>query len=864
MAASQVKPVKEDVWIKTFCHGCLSATCALLVHRVDGVVVGMRGDPDNPFNEGRLCPKAYGQIMDLYNPTRPTKPLIRTNPEKGIGVPPRWKEVSWEEALDLAARKLAEVHQEDPSNLCLSTSDVSAMTWMPGPIVGSFGSHNMITCAGHYCATAVHNVPWITVGSFSVDPDIEHCNYLVLWGANYGGALQHHGTPVAMEVADARLRGMKLVCIDPVQASMAAKADEWLPIRPSTDLVLALAWLNVLLNEAEIYDRGHIKQYTNGPYLIVGDGHYLRDEATKKPLMWDPVEGKAKTYDAQFQDVAIEGVYSVNGVSCKPAFQILREHVASCTPEWASPITSLAAKRIRRVAREFGEAARIGSTIVIDGQVLPWRPAAIYWYCGISQHVNGYITGMAIQLINTVVGNLNLPGGMLSDGAVVEYPYGEPNLWTGKGAVPGEIDGIFRPSAYSLFGGFLSCGYPPKPVESPKSPDVREILPVGLGVGHALFDVNNLHPERFNYKAPRPKVLIGRHASDLTNKGNPQEMAQIFKNFYQISCEPIVDETAEFADIFLPTPVRLERLQIGHEIPGHGGGTLDLSHYCINLSQPVVDPSAREMMDIWSELAERIGILSEYNQMINVLWDLKGDYRLDQDKKHTYREMQERLCKSMFGPEYDLERLAGEGHVSWRKSVREKYPRPFIGARSPIYYEHLIDAGRGVAEVVKESGFEWDVADYKPLPVWRPGPALRETKPGFDLLAVPFRVPFLSHMWTTHNPWLVELAEHHPWAFKIIINVDAAAKRGIKDGDRIVVEGATGYEVEGVAKLTQCIHPEVVALSRHGGHWCSHPVAKGKGTHFNTLVPHETEYIDPMYGGLEGCIRVRVTKGARR
>src|SRR3990172_1533571 len=101
--------------------------------------------------------------------------------------------------------------------------------------------------------------------------------------------------------------------------------------------------------------------------------------------------------------------------------------------------------------------------------------------------------------------------------------------------------------------------------------------------------------------------------------------------------------------------------------------------------------------------------------------------------------MQDRLRKSMFGPECTLETIGRVGHVHWAKSVRERYPRVFMKPRGMIYYEHFIDAGRQVADLTKELGFEWDVEDYRPLPTWRPGPSLRDTKPGFDLVAIPFR-----------------------------------------------------------------------------------------------------------------------------
>ena len=874
-----INKVKEDVWIKTFCHGCLSAMCGLRVHRVNGVVVSVEGDPDNPYNRGRSCARSYAHIMTLYDPNRPMKPLVRTNPEKGKGVDPKWKEVEWDEALDLAAKKLAEVRKNNPTDLLFSSADISAITWVPGPILLSYGSPNYNCDSSYWCAAAVHTVPYQTQGTFNQCPDYEHCKYLILWGSNKGGMLQHLGVTAAIDVAEGRMnRGTRVVVIDPYQAAMGAKANEWVPIRPGTDLAMALAVLHVLLNEEGVYDEEFLKKYTNAPYLIKEDGHYVRDEITNKPMMWDLVDGIAKTYDSDFQDVALEGSYvvmpavvladggtepkQVQGIACRTSFELLKDHVKPCTPEWAEPITTIPAANIRRLAKEWGKAAQIGSTIQYEGHTLPYRPLSIHWYCGISQHANAYATGIGIQLIMTVLGCLGVPGGPMGESAVLEYPHSEPTMWTGKGAEPGEVDGIINASAYARFGGFFQqVGHPVVPPEPPKTHLAGELFPVGMSGGWAIFDYNNLHPERFNHKIPRPKLFMTRHGSDVTNHGNPDEMIKILKDVYQISCEPMVDETAELADIFLPVPVRLERLQIGGEMPGYGGGTIDSAHFCINYSYPASPTTTKEMLDIWGELSDRIGIRGEFNQMTNFLWDLQGENRLEGDTKYTYREMQERFCKTLFGPKWNLENLKDVGHIKWRKNVKERYPRVFTKPRTPIYYEHFIGAGEQMTEVLKGLGFEWDLRDYVAMPMWRPLAAHREKRPEFNLYAIPFRVQFLTHQWLSHNPWLMELAEAHPTAMKIVMNASTAAKMGIKEGDRIEVEGGPGYKVENKVHLTQCIHPEVIAISRHGGHWArKHKVSQGKGNNFNTLIPHNEDYIDPLFGGLEGAVKVKITR----
>src|SRR3990172_6585941 len=93
----------QDEWVPTVCYMCFNC-CGIRVHRVDGVVVKIDGDPDHPHNYGKICAKGQAGIMNLYDPYRAKTPLKRTNPEKGVGIDPKWQEISWEEALDTVAK----------------------------------------------------------------------------------------------------------------------------------------------------------------------------------------------------------------------------------------------------------------------------------------------------------------------------------------------------------------------------------------------------------------------------------------------------------------------------------------------------------------------------------------------------------------------------------------------------------------------------------------------------------------------------------------------------------------------------------------------------------------------------------------
>ncbi len=71
---------QSDYWAKSACKMCIHS-CAIKAHVVDGVVVKIEGDPDNPSNRGKLCPKGQAGINRLYDPHRVKTPLKRTNPE---------------------------------------------------------------------------------------------------------------------------------------------------------------------------------------------------------------------------------------------------------------------------------------------------------------------------------------------------------------------------------------------------------------------------------------------------------------------------------------------------------------------------------------------------------------------------------------------------------------------------------------------------------------------------------------------------------------------------------------------------------------------------------------------------------------
>ncbi len=824
---------KEDTWIHSVCEMC-KGDCGILVHRVDGVVVDIKGDPDCPNSLGKLCARGHAGLMSLYDPHRVRTPLKRTNPEKGLGVDAGWVSISWDEALDILQRELTRVRDEDPRKLAISSIG-------PGDVSGiwaeAFGTRNT-GWMGYYCGNYLHSSMYLTNGTFHCDFDADYINYLMLFGNQVGFGAGLNPNISAQKVAKARKRGLKVVVVDPICTQAASKADEWVPIRPGTDAALALAMINVLLNELGIYDREFIKRYTNGPYLVKPDGYYARRES--KPLVWDAEEGTAKTYDAEVKDYVIEGSYVVDGVECHPAFQLLKEHVKKYTPEMAAEITTVPATTIRRLAEELGKEARIGSTIVVDGKELPYRPVAVNIYRGAGAHKHGVSAALSTQLLNMIMGAFYVPGSHRGTSAV-----GPSRKWSLL-----EHDGLVVPAEGKP-------DYYTYKVKSPETTNLVELYPISTNRAPMNL-ATSVDSEK--YKLPyKPEVFIVCRRNLFMGGCDYEMTAKAMKNYKFIAAFVThLDEMADFADLVLPDTIYLERLHVTpHRL--NWSHTAQTGYWYWGVRQAIVPPlgEARDFGDVLLDLADRMGFLGDVYSRYNVNFNLKEPYKLDPSGKYTNEEMGDRRLKSQFGEEKGLDWFKKNGFFSFKRAVDELFPLPWLKVRFPLYFENIKAAGRRVKEVTESIGIkDWDISDYEALPEWKPCNSYTPSD-GFDLKAVNFRVPTHNFSHTAENPWLCELAELNPYAQKILINTQTAKRKGIRDKDRIYVESAVG-KVSGEAKVTECIHPETVGMSSHFGTLAKgKPVAYGKGANINALTPFDT---DPVSTGVDACVKVKVYK----
>ena len=805
------------------------------------------GNPDSPKNRGRMCAKGKSGIMNHYNRDRVTHPLKRTNPDKGINVDPKWQEISWEEALDTISQKLRKVIEEDPRKLYLQTWGAHDLAAWLSPLTSAVGTPYHQSGLSGTCGKTIHQLNHLTAGGFWDEVDFEYCNYLIDVGTQQGIATREGFNHSVPDCATARERGMKLVVVDPIGNNAAAKANEWLPIRPGTDAAFGLGMLNVLLNEVKIYDREFLKHRTNAVYLVGANGKYVRDAATSKALQYDLSDGVVKTYDdPTLVDPALEGEYEVEGQKARPAFELLKARAAEYPLERVEEITSIPAKKIRRIAQEFGEAAQIGATINIDGQNLPYRPVALNWCRGPQGHKHAWHHTWALQLVNVIMGGINEPGGYQSRATATNWPV---KVWPTV-----EEDGMLG----AAHAGNHAAAFPGRPASKPDRCDLFELFPVAAHTRTAVPEVYK-DPDKFGIDHKIELVIHTPGNQVMGGWGNVQAVVDWYKGIDLVVGFAVeINETHELDDIILPMPTYLEEDSFGSQdaVCGEVAGFHQIQ-------QKVVEPpeGVRNPIEVLMDLYDRTGILDDVYYVQNMTLGLKPSYLLEAGKRYTAEEVLDRQAKSRYGEEYGWDWFKENGVLVHKRDVDERYPGSFVKGRIPIYMENFITRGEELDAVIGEMNLEWDTSDYQPLPEWKPCQPFEQVQRGeIDAIGVHYKLPHVYGAQGNGNPWVDELCEKLPHSYGVLINAQMARRKGIKDGDQVWLESADKKD-KVAARVTQMVHPEVIGIAGHSGHWSAgKPLSRGKGVNFQGLLPYDLDHIDMISSAIDMCAPLKVYK----
>jgi anaerobic selenocysteine-containing dehydrogenase len=230
------------------CNLC-EAMCGIAIE-VDGErIVSIRGDADDPFSRGYLCPKAVA-LQDVHqDPDRLRRPLRRRGRD--------WEEISWDEAFAEAADRLAAVQAEHGRD--------AVAVYQGNPTVHNYGSIlysqlllRSLGTRSRFSATSVDQLPQMLAALLMFGhqlllpvPDLDRTQLFLVFGANplasNGSLMTAPG--VGRRLKALRERGGRLVVVDPRRTETADLADQHVPIRPGTDALLLLALLHTIFAE---------------------------------------------------------------------------------------------------------------------------------------------------------------------------------------------------------------------------------------------------------------------------------------------------------------------------------------------------------------------------------------------------------------------------------------------------------------------------------------------------------------------------------------------------------------------------------------------------------------------------------------
>jgi anaerobic selenocysteine-containing dehydrogenase len=327
------------------------ARCGIRGRVVDGRLVRIMGNPLHPMNQGGVCPRGLAGVQMLYHPERLASPLVRVGP-RGAG---QWQPVSQEGAVALVTERLQSLRAEGrPEALALLAGYCAgSMQDLWRQFLRSYGSPNYV--ADDYAdgtdaiMSLMHGIPRRPAY------DLERADLVLSFGAplfeSWWAPLQAFAAFAGPnENGEGRRR---FVQVDTRFSRTAARAQEWIGIRPGTHAVLALGVAYVLLRD-ELFDAAFVERHVTGFDDFVDEGGRRR-----------------------------EGYRSL----------VMRNY----RPEEVSAVTGVPVERITQLARAL---AQRRASVVVCGPDVTLAP-------------NGVVAGMAVHSLNVLLGSVNRPGGVL-------------------------------------------------------------------------------------------------------------------------------------------------------------------------------------------------------------------------------------------------------------------------------------------------------------------------------------------------------------------------------------------------------------------------------------------------------------------
>jgi len=293
--------------IPSICQLC-PARCGIIGFLEGDKLVKIGGNFNHPNNFGRLCARGLAGVNLAYDPDRITSPMMRRG-ERGKG---QWEKITWERAYSEIVSRLKSIYQSGKKGEFVFQSEYRA-TGIVKRFLETF--EKAIVLDEHSLSFANRDLgQWLTWGEERGIPDVANSHYILNFGANPFETHEYY-TGFIGRLMEARFqRKAKLVTFDVRLSHTAGNSDEWFPIRPGTDGVVALAMANVIVND-NLHDKDFIQRWTNIPPSALAQylSQYTPEMAQKiSGVHASDIERIAKEFAKNMPAVAISG-RGVNG-----------------------------------------------------------------------------------------------------------------------------------------------------------------------------------------------------------------------------------------------------------------------------------------------------------------------------------------------------------------------------------------------------------------------------------------------------------------------------------------------------------------------------------------------------------------------
>jgi len=732
-------------FVRSTCSPNDTGACGFLAQVVDGRIATLIQAADYPEKEynPRGCLRGLSMVNLIYGKDRLKYPLIRTG-ERGKG---EFRRATWEEALDFTAKRLKEIMDKYGPEAVAMTVQVGGTGYVHKGAFVRLAALNHWTI--HHAYDQNGDLPMFWPMTFGVQTEEleslewRNARYTMVFGSN----ILQTRVPDAQHLIYAKHNG-KLVVFDPDFCNTAAKADEWVALKPDTDAALGLGLAKVIVDQ-NLYDREFLQDFTDMPILVREDTGKRLLAGEVKALAAEAAARRIPEYRNLFvihtpkgftildpeslrpTGADLEGEYTVeltDGrlVKVRPVFSLLKELLQDYTLDKVAAITEVPAAQIERIAVEAASN----------------RPVHLIYGASNYQWYHGDLKGRALALIPVLTGSIGQSGGGISTYAgQYKIRFDLSEWWYPKG---GKLNWV--PYLYFLQGG--GKRYPKNGIKAM----------VG-GWGNP-FDQHNMANRL------KERCLSG----DI-------EFVVTFDFQMTTSCQ--------WSDVVLPATSWYENYEL----------TATILHPYLQLQQPAIRPMFESRTGLW--------VMRELAKRLNPGWEKYFFPELNEEEA-ALKVIEVLLATG--GPEVQgitLEMLKKgpvrlklpaprNRQIPFWKQVHERVPFPPRSYPAPLAATaKFLKSGR--IEFYKDEDLFLELKEQ--LPVHKETFAETEYKldPGarekYKLRYVTKNSLYRVHSTHSNNVWLNELQEHRP---KVFLNEKDARERGIKTGDLVEIYNNRG------------------------------------------------------------------------